>query len=102
MRYVTCVKSHGLAHRRLRRLRHVARSRSKAVGDALRRAREQRGESRETVAFHAHMTPGTLARLELGHSDPAWSTVVAVTAALGLTLSELAAAIEARECKRHT
>jgi len=72
-------------------------SRSQALGAALRRVREERGVSREVVAFHAGVTTGTLARLELGQSDPSWSTIRAVAAALELSLSELAAAVEAQE-----
>jgi transcriptional regulator with XRE-family HTH domain len=66
-----------------------------ALGSAVRRVREERNLSRETLAFHAGVTTGTLARLELGQSDPAWSTICAVAAALDLSLSEMAASVEA-------
>ncbi|HLI31216.1 MAG TPA: helix-turn-helix transcriptional regulator [Solirubrobacteraceae bacterium] len=70
----------------------------KALGAVIRRAREAKGDSQEALAFHAGITTGTLQRLELGHSDPAWSTVRAVARALDLSLRELAAAVEsARE-----
>jgi transcriptional regulator with XRE-family HTH domain len=71
-------------------------SRSEVLGAAVRQAREDRSLSRETLAFHAGITTGTLARLELGQSDPAWSTICAVAAALDITLAELGAAVEAQ------
>jgi len=68
-----------------------------ALGRFLRRQRERRGISQETAAFHAGITTGTLARIELGQSDPAWSTVRAISSALQLTLVELAEGVEAEE-----
>lgn len=72
----------------------MARSRAQTLGAALRKAREDRELSREALALKATITIGTLARLELGESDPAWSTVVAVAEALGLSLSELGTLVE--------
>ena len=73
-------------------------NRTRRLGRLIRRAREAKGDSQEALAFHAGITTGTLQRLELGHSDPAWSTVRAVARALDLSLRELAAAVEsARE-----
>jgi transcriptional regulator with XRE-family HTH domain len=67
----------------------------KALGAVIRRARLAKGASQEALAFHAGITTGTLQRLELGQSDPAWSTIRSVARALGLSLRELAAAVEA-------
>lgn len=75
----------------------VARSTNLAVGAAVRELREIRGVSREVLAVSAGLGTGTLARLELGKSDPPWSTLRAVAAALEMTMSDLASAIEARE-----
>jgi|GEM_PF-2837047 len=72
----------------------MARARAETVGGVLRRAREDRGLSREALALKATVTIGTLARLELGQSDPAWSTIVAVADALDLKLSALGALVE--------
>jgi len=66
-----------------------------ALGAALRRAREDRGLSQEALAFKSGLTTGTVARLELGQSDPSWSTIRAVAKALAVSLAELAAAVEA-------
>ncbi|MFI5003817.1 MAG: helix-turn-helix domain-containing protein [Solirubrobacterales bacterium] len=63
----------------------------------MRQLREDRGLSREVLAVAAGLTTGTLARLELGQSDPSWSTVLAVADALEMTISELAATVEAQD-----
>ncbi|HXB65966.1 MAG TPA: helix-turn-helix transcriptional regulator [Solirubrobacteraceae bacterium] len=63
----------------------------------LRRLREERGLSQEALAFHAGMTAGTLARLELGQSDPSWSTICAVAKALDVRLREIVTAIEEQQ-----
>jgi transcriptional regulator with XRE-family HTH domain len=75
----------------------MARSTSLALGATVRELREARGVSREVLAVKAGLGLGTLGRLELGKSDPPWSTLRAVAAALELTMSGLAAAVEARE-----
>jgi transcriptional regulator with XRE-family HTH domain len=73
---------------------------SRTLGATVRELREARGVSRKVLAVDAGLSTGTLARLELGKSDPPWSTIHAVAAALELTVSELAAAVETRERKR--
>lgn len=75
----------------------VARSTSLAVGATVRELREARGVSREVLAVNAGLGTGTLARLELGRSDPPWSTLRAVATALQITMSELASAVETHE-----
>lgn len=57
---------------------------------AVRRAREECGLTREALAFHAGITNGALARIELAQSSPSWGTVKCVAAALGLSVGELA------------
>lgn len=74
----------------------MSRSRNRTLGATVRQLREERGLSREVLAVAAGLTTGTLARLELGQSDPAWSTILAVADALKLTIAELAAAVEAQ------
>ncbi len=75
----------------------MPRSRNRTLGATVRRLRKDRGLSREVLAVNAGLTTGTLARLELGQSDPAWSTVLAVADALELTISEFAATVEAQD-----
>jgi transcriptional regulator with XRE-family HTH domain len=67
------------------------------LGTVLRRVREERRITREVLAVRAGLTVGTLARLELGSSDPTWSTVSAIAHALELSLACLGALIEADE-----
>lgn len=74
----------------------MVRKPSKDLAAAVRALREQQGLTRETLAQRAGLTTGTLARLELGRSDPPWSTVQAVAAGLGLSVAELAHAAGAR------
>lgn len=68
-----------------------------ALASALRRLREDRDLTREALAFHAGVTTGSLARIELGQSSPSWDTVRKVAKALGISLAELAKAVEAVE-----
>jgi transcriptional regulator with XRE-family HTH domain len=67
---------------------------SKDLGGVLRAVREKRGESRERIAVAAGLTVGTLARLELGQTDPVWSTILAVADALELKLANLGKLVE--------
>ena len=66
-----------------------------ALAAVIRRLREDRGLTREALAFHAGITTGSLARIELAQSAPGWDTVRSIATALDVTLSELAKAIEA-------
>jgi transcriptional regulator with XRE-family HTH domain len=68
-----------------------------ALGAAVRRLREDRGLSMEALAYRAGITLNTITRLELAQSEPGWMTVRKVANALGVTLAELAAAIDAEE-----
>ncbi len=67
-----------------------------ALGAAVRQLREARGLSQEALAYRAGTTYGTINRLELAQSAPAWATVRAIAEALGVTLVELATAVEAQ------
>ncbi len=69
----------------------------RALAAALRNLREQTGRSQEDVAIRAGMTGGTLARIELGQTSPEWRTVRAIADELKVSLSDLAAAVEAAE-----
>ena len=65
-----------------------------ALGRAIRQLREQRGLTQEELATHAGMTFGTVSRLESAKSAPAWATVMQLIDALGVSLPELALAVE--------
>jgi transcriptional regulator with XRE-family HTH domain len=60
----------------------------------LRRLREDRAMTLETVAFKSGVSIGSLGRIELARSSAAWSTVLKIIDALGVSLAELAAAVE--------
>lgn len=60
----------------------------------LRRLREDRGMTLEALAFKSGVSMGSLGRIELGRSSAAWSTVCQIADALGVSLVELAAAVE--------
>jgi DNA-binding XRE family transcriptional regulator len=68
-----------------------------ALATALRTLREDRGWTREALAYHAGITIGSLARIELAQASPGWSTVRRIAGALDISISRLAAAIEAAE-----
>lgn len=61
---------------------------------ALRRLRIESGATQEALAHSSGLTTGTLARIELGQASPAWATVRRIADALGVSLVELAAAVE--------
>jgi transcriptional regulator with XRE-family HTH domain len=68
-----------------------------ALAAALRRLREEKGQTRETLAYHAGITTASLARIELAQSTPGWDTIRRLMGALDLTVSRLAEAVEAAE-----
>jgi transcriptional regulator with XRE-family HTH domain len=65
-----------------------------ALGMAIKELRETRGLTQEELASRAGMTFGTVSRLESAKSAPAWATVMQIIDALGVSLSELARAVE--------
>jgi transcriptional regulator with XRE-family HTH domain len=65
-----------------------------ALGRALRALREQRGRSQEALAHEAGLTLRTLQRIERSQANPTWSTVRRIARTLGVSLAELADAVE--------
>jgi transcriptional regulator with XRE-family HTH domain len=66
----------------------------------LKRLREDRGMTLESLAFKSGVSISSLGRIEQGHSSAAWSTVRAIINALGITIPQLGKLIEAEE--RHS
>jgi transcriptional regulator with XRE-family HTH domain len=64
--------------------------------------REERGLSREALAFRSGVTTGSLARIELGQSSPAWATVREIAQALDVSIVELAVAVEKAEKQKRS
>jgi transcriptional regulator with XRE-family HTH domain len=54
------------------------------------------GRSQESLAHDAGITVGALARIERGETNPTWTTVRRIADALGVTLVQLARAVEKR------
>jgi transcriptional regulator with XRE-family HTH domain len=65
-----------------------------ALGRAIRTLREQRGMTQEELAHAADTHPTWISHLESGRNNPAWGTVRRLAAALGVSVSELAALAE--------
>jgi len=64
------------------------------LGRAIRRLREERSLTQEELASRAGTTFGTVSRIESAKSAPAWWTVRKIAEALGVSMAELAAAVE--------
>jgi len=66
-----------------------------AFAATLRRLREQRGYTREALAFRSGVAVGSLTRIELGQVVPRWDTVRLLAKGLDVSMVELSAAVEA-------
>jgi transcriptional regulator with XRE-family HTH domain len=64
------------------------------LGNALRRLREDRKLTQESVSHGADITLGAYGRIERSEVAPAWPTVRAIASGLGISLSELGAAVD--------
>jgi XRE family transcriptional regulator, regulator of sulfur utilization len=67
------------------------------LGAAVRRLRAERRLSQEQLAHEAGLTTAALARVERDQSNPTWATVRQIAAGLGVSLRELAEAVEAED-----
>jgi transcriptional regulator with XRE-family HTH domain len=68
----------------------------RALAATLRRMREERGITREALAFRSGITTGALARIELAQAAPGWDTVRLLAEGLDIGMVELSAAVEGR------
>lgn len=66
-----------------------------ALAVVLKRLREERQITQEALAYNAGLSVGTLGRIEVGRTAPSWDSVRRIIDALGVSLSELAKAVEA-------
>ncbi len=66
-----------------------------ALGPVLKALREQRGLTQEVLGPMAGITTGTLSKIETGQTNCTWMTVMQIIDALGVSLSQLAKAVEA-------
>lgn len=71
-----------------------------ALPAVLRHLREARGLSQEATAQAAGIALNTYSRIERGQTSPSWPTVRRLAAALGITMADLGAAVDAAEQPR--
>ena len=64
------------------------------LASAIRDLRARADLSQEAVAHSAGLTVSAYARIERGEANPTWATVTQIAPALGVTLTQLAAAVE--------
>lgn len=72
----------------------------RALGEAIRQARGERGLSQEAVALDAEMEPSWLSHVESGRRNPSWGTVQRIASAIGIQVSDLALAAERIEAEQ--
>ena len=61
----------------------------------LKRLREDRGLTQEALAFKSGVSISSLGRIEMGRTSAAWTTVVQLADALGVSMGELGADVDA-------
>jgi transcriptional regulator with XRE-family HTH domain len=72
------------------------------LGDALRALRKSAGMTQEQLAERLGVDPTFVGRLERGQRGAHWRTVRRILAALDMSVSDFAAAIEAAERTRRS
>ena len=70
----------------LRRMKQAVAPTAPAVGDAIRRMRQQKGMSQSELAQRARLTQATVSRIESGARRGDIETLTLIAAALGLAL----------------
>jgi transcriptional regulator with XRE-family HTH domain len=68
-----------------------------ALAEAVLSLRQERGLSRNALAFRSGVTPGTVAGVELAQIAPRWDTVRLLARGLSTSLVDLSAEIEWRD-----
>lgn len=66
-----------------------------ALGKALKRLRQERKLTQEQISHAADLTLGAYGRIERNEVAPAWTTVRAISTALGIGMKDLGAAVDA-------
>jgi DNA-binding XRE family transcriptional regulator len=70
-----------------------------ALASTLRRLRQERELTLEQLAFEAKVTTTTVVRIEQEMTNPTWSTLRQISAGLGMTIADLAVAVEAERAR---
>lgn len=68
-----------------------------ALGRVIRELRAKQGDSQETLATAAGITPNMLSLIERGEGNPSWTTFRGIAGALGIQPSDLAKLAEKHE-----
>jgi XRE family transcriptional regulator, regulator of sulfur utilization len=80
---------------------NVPSSNSKSpLANAVRELRSERGITQEALAHGAGITVGHLSKIERGLANPGWSTVEAISDALGVKLAEVVRRVEKQPDRR--
>jgi transcriptional regulator with XRE-family HTH domain len=66
-----------------------------SLARALLELRQARGLSQEAVSHGAEITLGAYGKIERSETAPSWVTVRSIAHSLGVTMSELGAAVDA-------
>jgi transcriptional regulator with XRE-family HTH domain len=69
----------------------------RALADVLARLRKERKMTQEQLAHAAGLTTSGYVRIEAAESAPGWSTVRRLAEALGVSMADLAALVEAKK-----
>lgn len=72
----------------------MIKNHNKAFGIALKKLREDKHCSQETLAFDADLTRAYISLLERGMRSPTLDTQVALCAPLGISLTKMSALVE--------
>ena len=67
------------------------------LAHVLRTLRESDGRSQESLAHDAGISVNSLRRIEYGQSNPTWTTVRALAAALDISLADFGRELDARQ-----
>jgi DNA-binding XRE family transcriptional regulator len=104
-RKMTCLSRHGFYNilGAPCRLVPLPTDPQRALGRAIRRLRDETGQTQEDLAHAAGISTNALSRIETGKRNPTWSTVQHIAAGLGRSLAEVAALSEEldRRERRH-
>ncbi|MET9815346.1 helix-turn-helix transcriptional regulator [Streptomyces sp. NPDC006355] len=64
-------------------------ARRRAVGEQIRRVREQRNLTQQVVCGRSGVDVATYSRIEQGHASPKLDTLIRIADAIGVDLAEL-------------
>jgi transcriptional regulator with XRE-family HTH domain len=71
-----------------------------ALANALKMLRKHRGLSQEAIAFAADISTSSVSRIERALMNPPWTLVRQMADVLGVSIAELAAAVEREDSAR--